>query len=142
MRNNHFKLSYIIVIILVGALVFGLGFTSYSNKEPITVYKVYIDGEVIGTVASKDEFYNYINKKEETVKEKYGVDKVYMPEGVKLKKVTTYNNNIDTNEIVYRKIIKLKQFTIKGVVVTIDNEEVGCKVGFKLELVFKFSIIK
>ena len=124
MRNNHFKLSYIIVIILVGALVFGLGFTSYSNKEPITVYKVYIDGDVIGTVSSKDEFYNYINKKEETVKEKYGVDKVYMPEGVKLKKVTTYNNKIDTNEIVYRKIIKLKQFTIKGVVVTIDNEEV------------------
>lgn len=124
MQNNHFKLSYIIVIILVGVLVFGLGFTSYSNQEPISVYKVYIDGEVIGTVSSKEEFNNYINKKEKQVKEKYGVDNVYMPDGVTLKKVTTYNKHIDSNDKVYESIIKLKQFTIKGVVVTIDNEEV------------------
>lgn len=124
MQNNNFRLSYIIVIILVGSLVFGLGFTSYSKKEPISVYKVYIDGEVIGTVASKEEFYNYINKKEKLVKEKYGVDKVYMPEGVNLKKVTTYNKNIDSNDKVYESIISLKQFTIKGVVITIDNKEV------------------
>lgn len=124
MQNNNFKLSYVIVIILVGVLVFGLGFTTYSNKEPISVYKVYIDGEVIGTVASKEEFYNYINKKEKLVKEKYGVDKVYMPEGVNLKKVTTYNRNIDSNDKVYESIISLKQFTIKGVIITIDNKEV------------------
>lgn len=124
MQNNHFKLSYIIVIILVGVLVFGLGFTSYSNKEPISVYKVYIDGEVVGTVASKEKFNDFINEKEKVVKEKYGVDKVYMPEGVTLKKVTTYNKDIDSNDKVYRKIVKLKQFTIKGVTITIDNEEV------------------
>jgi len=124
MQNNRFKLSYILVIILVGVLVFGLGFTSYSNKEPISVYKVYIDGEVIGTVSSKEEFNNYINEKETEVKNKYHVDKVYMPEGVTLKKVTTYDKNINTNEQVYNKIIKIKQFTIKGVVVTIDNEKV------------------
>ena len=124
MQNNHFKLSYIIVIILVGVLVFGLGFTSYSNREPISVYKVYVDGEVIGTVSSKEEFNNYINEKEKEVKDKYHVDKVYMPEGVTLKKVTTYDKNINTNEQVYNKIIKIKQFTIKGVVVTIDNEKV------------------
>ena len=124
MQNNRFKLSYIIVIILVGILVFGLGFTSYSNKEPITVYKVYIDGEIIGTVSSKEEFNNYINQKEQLVKDKYGVDKVYMPNGVTLKKVTTYDKKIDSNDTVYHEIIKLKPFTIKGVVITIDNKEV------------------
>ena len=124
MLNNKFKLSYILVIILISVLVFCLGFTSYSNKEPISVYKVYIDGKIIGTVASKEEFNQFINTKEKQVKEKFGVDKVYMPDGVTLKKVTTYNKKIDSNDKVYQSIIKLKQFTIKGVVITIDNKEV------------------
>lgn len=124
MQNKSFNLSYVIVIIIVGILVFGLGFTSYSNKEPITVYKVYMDGKIIGTVSSKDEFNEFINQKEKIVKEKYGVDKVYMPEGVTLKKIKTYNNNIDSNDTVYQNIIKLKPFTIKGMVITIDNEKV------------------
>lgn len=124
MPNNQFKLSYIIVIVLVGILVFGLGFTSYRNQEPITVYKVYMDGEIIGTVSSKEEFNNYINQKEQQVKNKYGVDKVYIPNGVTLKKVTTYDKNIDSNDKVYHKIMELKPFTIKGIAITIDNNEV------------------
>ena len=120
-QNNNFKLSYIIVIILVGVLVFGLGFTTYTKKEPKDVYKVYIDGDVIGTISSEEDFNNFINEKEKQVKEKYKVDKVYMPEGVILKKVTTYTNKIDSNQEVYNRLVALKQFTIQGVVITIDN---------------------
>lgn len=123
MLSKQFRLSYIVVIILVGLLVFGLGFTSYQRVVPNQVYQVYIDGEVIGTVSSKDDFESYINQKEETIKKKYGVDKVYMPNGVTIKTVTTYNSDIDTNEQIYQRIVKLKQFTIKGVIVTVENDE-------------------
>ena len=123
MRNKQFRLSYVLVIILIGVLVFGLGFTSYSRRVPLEIYQVYIDGKVIGTVASEEDFENYINQKEDAIKKKYGVDKVYMPNGVTIKAVTTYNSKVDTNEVVYQKIVKLKQFTIKGVTITVDNDE-------------------
>ena len=123
MRNKQFRLSYVIVIVLIGVLVFGLGFTSYSRMVPKDVYQVYIDGQVIGIVEDDEEFDEYINKQEEAIKKKYGVDKVYMPNGVVVKTVTTYNTKINSNEEVYQRIVKLKQFTIKGTVITIKNEE-------------------
>lgn len=123
MQNNNFKISYIISIILLGTIIFSLGFTNYKQKKPIDVYNVYLDGNIIGTIKSKSSFEKYINAKEETIKKKYGVNKVYMPNGVIIKKVITYDNNIDSNEYVYKKITKLKQFTVKGTVITITKPE-------------------
>ena len=123
MQNKQFRLSYIIVIVLIGVLVFGLGFTSYRRKVPVEVYQVYIDGKMIGTVANEEAFDEYINQKQDAIKEKYGVDKVYMPNGVTIKAVTTYDSNTDTNEEIYQRIVNLKQFTIKGTMITIDNVE-------------------
>lgn len=123
MLNKQFRLSYLIVIVLIGGLVVGLGFTNYSKRVPKEVYQVYIDGEVIGTVSSDKEFDKFINKKEDAIKKKYGVDKVYMPNGVTIKAVTQYNPKVNSNEDVYQSIVKMKQFTIKGTVITIKNEE-------------------
>ena len=123
MQNNKFKFSYIISIILLGLIVFGLGFTKNENKNPNTIYNVYLDGEIIGTIEDKESFESYINQKEETIKKQYGVNKVYMPNGVIIKKVTTYNQKIDTNHSIYEKIIKQKQFTIKGTIITINKED-------------------
>ena len=102
--NKQFRLSYVIVVILIGVLVFGLGFTSSRKNVPTKVYQVYIDGEVIGTVRSDKSFDDYINAKEEFIKKKYGVNKVYMPKGVTIKGVTTYNSKVDSNEDVYQKL--------------------------------------
>lgn len=122
MPDNRFRASYVLVIILLGILVFALGFTHYSTKNPQNVYQIYIDGEIIGTVRSKTGFEEFINKKEEAIKKKYGVKKVEVPNGVMIKEVTTYNKNIDSNEEVYKRIVKKKQFTIKGVAITIKNK--------------------
>ena len=123
MADNRFRASYVLVIILLGILVFALGFTHYSTKNPQNVYQIYIDGEIIGTVRSKTGFEEFINKKEEAIKKKYGVKKVEVPNGVMIKEVTTYNKNIDSNEEVYKRIVKKKQFTIKGVAITIKNKK-------------------
>ena len=53
MPDSRFRASYILVIILIGILVFSLGFTHYSTKNPQNVYQIYIDGEIIGTVKNK-----------------------------------------------------------------------------------------
>ena len=55
MQIKQFRLSYIVVIILIGVLVFGLGFTSYRRRVPIRVYQVYIDGEKILKLADEEK---------------------------------------------------------------------------------------
>ena len=123
MLNNSFRISYIISTLLIAIILVVLGFTHFDNKEPISVYNVYLKGKIIGVVKDKDSFENYINKKENAIKKKYGVDKVYMPNGVVIKKMLTYDKNIDSNNEVYEKIIKLKQFTVKGTVITIKEKD-------------------
>jgi len=121
--NNGFKISYYISILLILVLVVALGFTHNNNSNPKTVYNVYLDGDIIGTIEDKNSFEEYINKKENTIKRKYGVNKVYMPNGVVIKKVITYDNNIESNEKIYNKLTKVKQFTIKGTVITINSKD-------------------
>ena len=123
MPNNHFRISYIIVILLVGGLAFFLGFTHYDEQVPSNLYQVYIDGEVIGMVSDQESLEDYINRSEETIKKKYNVNKVYMPNGVVIKKVKTYNKKTNTNEEIYKKIVDKKQFTIKGTIITIKSKD-------------------
>lgn len=127
MRNNKIRISYVISTILVGIIVFALGFTTYDRMVPVDVYKVYVDGKVIGAVQSKKNFENYINLKEEAIKRKYNVDKVYMPNGVTIKKVTTYDNHIDSNDSIYQKLVDLRQFTILGTVIEIEDADYQAK---------------
>lgn len=122
MPNKGFRISYIIVILLVGGLSFYLGFIHYSNQVPQSLYQVYIDGEMIGMVKNQTDLENYINQKEDAIKKKYKVNKVNMPKSVTIKNVTTYNKKIDTNEEIYKKIIKKNQFTIKGTMITIKDK--------------------
>ena len=119
--QNKISIAAACIIVFVSALVTLLGINKKNYNQAIVAYKVYLDGNVIGTVASDEEFDDFINSKEEAIKEKYGVDKVYLPDGVNVKKVYTYNDNFDTNTTVYDKLTKKDKFTIKGITVTIDN---------------------
>ena len=121
MLSKNLRISYVISTLLIVAILVFLGFKHNVNAEPINVYNVYLNGKVIGVVGDKTSFEDYINMKEKAIKNKYGVDKVYMPNGVVIKKMATYDKNVDSNEKVYKKIIDLKQFTIKGTVITISD---------------------
>lgn len=123
MLSNGYRISYIIVIVLVGVIAFFLGFHSYSDKVPSSLYQVYVDGEVIGIVKDENEFDDFINKKEEAIKSKYGVNKVYLPEGVVIKPVTTYSDRVLSNNDVYKRIVEKNQFTIKGTIITIKKKD-------------------
>ena len=123
--QNKLKAHHIMLIIVISLTIFLLGFTEKTNKNPTDVYKVFVDGKIIGTIVSKESFEEYVNLQEEKIKAKYGVDKIYTPSGVEIKKMTTYFTSIQTNEEVYKEIVKDKKFTLKGIIVKItdDNDE-------------------
>ena len=123
MQHNRWSASLVSVLLLCVASSFVFGFTKSFNTVPQEVYTIYLDGEKIGVVKSEDEFLDYINTKEEAIKARYGVDTVYSPKGVDIRKTITYNNNIDSNMEIYNKIVASKKFTIKGVIITVTDEE-------------------
>ena len=126
MQNNNSKWGFgiIVLTILVSLCIFIFSFVRNINKEPSTVYTVYLDGKMIGNLASKKSFEEYINEKEEELKKKYNVDTVYTPDGVEIKKNFTYDIMVSSNEQVYSRIISSKKFTVKGYQISIDNPEV------------------
>ena len=62
------KIGYIIISILVIVLiVFGLKIN--KNIKPNTYYQVYLDGNVIGTIKSKEKLEKYINEQGKLIKD-------------------------------------------------------------------------
>ena len=104
--RTKWSISMIFLTIIVSLSVFLLGFNEKDKSIPETVYNVYLDGKIIGTIESKELFEEYINQKEEQIKKIYKVDNVYTPNGVEIKKVITYKPKISTNEEIYNDIIK------------------------------------
>lgn len=132
------KLAGIICTLLLCSSVLLLGFRHSNNgKEPKTYYQVYLDDQIIGTIASKIDLEDYIDEQGSYYKEKYKVDKVYAPEGIEIKKITTYNTSTNTIEEIYDKIADLKPFTIKGYQFSIKGEEESLVVYTTKEEIFK-----
>ena len=122
-NNNKWGFGIIVSVIVISLFVILLGFRSNFSSEPRAVYTVYLDGDSIGTIASRDSFEEFINTKEEELKKKYDVDTVYTPNGVEIKKNLTYNTSISSDEQIYNKIISSKKFTVDGYKITIDNPD-------------------
>ena len=113
----------VIISILISFIIILIIGISSSIKNPREVYKVYIDGEFIGAIKSKNALENYIDKEQKNLKEEYGVKKVYIPSGIDIKKDITFDGNIVSEKEIYKKIKALKNFNIKGYVVTIGDDE-------------------
>ena len=113
----------IFMVIVVSTFLVLFGYTNTKNKIPIEVYKVYLDGDEIGTISSKEKFEELINVNQEALKRKYEVDNIYAPKGVEIKKVITYNNKLDNEIVVYDKINNKKPFTVKGTIITITDSD-------------------
>lgn len=115
------------IIILVSILFFiTTGFSFFGNrteKEPQSLYQVYLDGKVIGVIKSKDDLLNLIDREQKYLKNKYDVDKVYPPEGLEIRRIVTYSGKVDSISSIYDKIKDSKSFTLKGYTITIKDED-------------------
>lgn len=119
--NNVVKKGFLYLISVLVALGITL-FVNVSNKydlKPKEVYKVYLDGKVVGNIANKSKLEDYINEEQIDLKNKFSVNKVYIPKGVDIQKCTTYEKDILSEKKVHNIIKNEKPFTVKGYKITI-----------------------
>ena len=83
------KTKVIAIVAIVLSVILTVGF-SFKIKAPKTVYRVYLEGKSLGIIKSKKALENYIDKKQQQIKEQYGVDKVYAPEEFDTNEWTVY----------------------------------------------------
>ena len=58
-----------IIVLIIGIGVFFLQFGYGRKYQPTTLYQVYLDDEIIGTIKSKNKFESYISSRGEIIKE-------------------------------------------------------------------------
>ena len=79
----------VIVSILISlAIIVLLSITHLllNDNKVNEVYDVYIDGDLVGTIKSKSKLEKYIDSEQSDLKKEYGVNKVYIPNGIDIKK--------------------------------------------------------
>ena len=113
----------VIFVIIISLSIFWLGFGYKRNTEPNIFYNVFLDGELLGSVSSKEKLEKYIDSQNEYIKKKYNVDTVYSPNGLKIEKTISYKTKLDKISDVYEKIKEKKAFTIKGYQMTIKDAD-------------------
>ena len=121
---NKGKVLGAIFCILMGVLIFGIGFVDKeSNKDTVTLFQVYLNGKKIGLIEDDQELYDLIDSEQSALKEKYNVSKVYPPHGLKVTAIKTYDKRVTDVRSIYNKIKNEAPFTIKGYQITINDEE-------------------
>ena len=122
MINVIKKGIFYLISILVAVLI--MSFVNFVNKyqlSPKEVYKVYLDGKVIGNVKDKEELEEYINDEQKDLKEEYNVDKVYIPSGVDIQECTTYEKEVLTAKQVHN-LIKEEKPLVRVLIITSSIE--------------------
>lgn len=117
------KITGFIITVIAATMLFFVGIDDRVEGTPIEVYQVYLNGKKIGLIASKDELLELIDNEQKEIKQKYGVDKVYPPNGLDIEKIYTYNEDIISAENIYNQIKDVEPFTIEGYTATITYTE-------------------
>ncbi len=125
------NIIFIIFGLLLSSIVF---FFDYKETfEPKELYRVYLEGKTIGFIESKEKLEEYIDSGQQEIKEKYKVDKVYIPNDLDIIRETTYNEKISPEDTLYTTIKDNSYFTINGYVVKIKGVEVSNEDGKEQE---------
>lgn len=120
--KNKISIVTILLVLFSTLFVLFLGIQDMNKGKPNNVYVIYLKGKQIGVVEDKEEFLDYINNKQKTIKKEYNVKKVHIPNGVNIRKKVTYNKKVDNNSQIYNKLIKEDMFTISGYIIKIKSK--------------------
>lgn len=122
--NNRSKYKLIVFGVILSSLVFILGTGRKSlGQTPMTVYEVYLNGKSLGVIENEEKLYNLIDKEQNSLKKKYGVNKIYAPIGLETTKIMTYQGEVESEKKIYDKIKDNEPFTLKGYEITINYGE-------------------
>lgn len=134
------KILTVVFVLLLSSITVFLGFSTKRNYQPNTYYQVTLDGEIVGTIKSKRELEKYISNTEKYIKEKFNIDEVYAPNGLEIKKIVSYDENIMSVSDIYNLIQDKKPFTIKGYQMTINSDDESQKIYVLDEQIFHTSL--
>lgn len=115
------KLITIILCSIVLCIYIFIGNCKNINDGIQKVYKIYLEGNLIGHIANKEELFSLINDKQQDIKDKYGVLNVYPPNSLEVIETYTYNTEVNNINEIYNKIEELQDFTIHGYEVKISE---------------------
>ena len=122
MNKKEISFGCIIFTVFLSILIIYMSLSFEPKKRQIhNLYQVYLGGEKIGLINSKEELYDLIDYVQKEIKEKYGVDKVFSPSGLEIHEIATYRDDIMTAREVYNEIKDTDPFTIEGYEVTISK---------------------
>lgn len=123
------KIISLLIVAIIGLGLFIFSFTKKNYSGANEVYQVYLNGNKIGLITDKQDLYDLINERQLEIKDKYGVDKVYPPNGLDIVKSYTYNDMVNDVDEIYKQIEDVDDFTVKGYTITIhytkENEDTG-----------------
>lgn len=121
--------------ILTTFILIMMVFSWFNHSKPTNVanvYQVYLNNTNLGAILDKEELLDLINNEGQDLKDKYQVANVYPPMGLEIIPCATYNPKIIDVNTIYKKIKAKEEWTIKGVLVTIDNKETKTKTNFNV----------
>lgn len=129
----------IFILILLSITAF-FGFSNERNDQPQTYYQVYLDGELLGNIESKESLEKYISNTQKYIKEKYDIEEVYAPNGLEIKKIVSFEERLMSVEEIYQIIQDKKPFTVEGYQITIYSEENNQKIYVLDETVYRTAL--
>lgn len=124
MKAKDITISILCTLIFSAFLIFVCS-NKLHNDKPKDVYEVFLNGKSVGLLDSKDDFLALVDNKQQEIKTKYNVEKVYPPSTLKTVEKTTYEQNVKTADEIYRTIEHNEPFTIEGYTITIKYLEEG-----------------
>lgn len=122
--SNYQKIVTLIISGIILSIIFVV--CSFDAKmksvEASRIYNVYLKGKLIGSIENKNDLYDLIDSKQEKIKEKYNVSKVYPPNDLNIVDSYSYKTSLNDLNTIYNKIEEMDDFTIKGYEVSIKND--------------------
>lgn len=116
---NKKDILWILIAALLSSFVF---FQSYENEvNAQTVYTVYLSGQKLGQIQSKEELENYVDNYQKELKEKYQVSTIYLPNNLAIEKEITYNPEVSSVESIYEKFKEEAPFTMRGYEINVGS---------------------
>lgn len=120
---NKKGIVWVIFSLILSSSIFFVGYTRRST--PQEVYHVYLKGETIGYIENKQLLEEYIDNEQYELKEKYNVEKVFLPNDLDIVKEIAYDKKISSEKEIYEIIKDRAPFTISGYTITIKGVEEG-----------------
>src|SRR5574344_630434 len=134
------KVMWGIIVLLLASITFYLGYNYKNSQSPKSYYKVYLNDKVLGVIDSNDKLNRFIDAESDNIKNKYGVDTVYAPDGLKVEQIESYDEKLTDVSTIFDEIIASSSLTIDGYQITIKDDDKSTVIYVTKEDLFSNSV--